>query len=86
MRKITIATMIYTDGTETLYGVYHCKLRGRKKQYVDFNDGYTRQVGTVRKTGPGWPDYLAMARQFETPEHPAFSWTKKNDFMPLTWG
>ena len=80
MRKVTMAWMRSTDGTTTTYIVSRSFLHEGKKPYVDLNDPRTEDVGSITRTDKPSPFsgtlgqyYLEMAKRFETPEFPAFS-------------
>jgi hypothetical protein len=78
-RNITYTSMVHTDGTRTTFGAYRAKLyyAGGRPHRVECGD----RVGTVETMVEPRPDtfYLDVARQFETPDHPAFSWELKDD-------
>ena len=77
-RRVTIATMLLTDGYRTIYGIYRAELhradRPVSDQFVDLETA--ERVGTVRVARGEAFDYLEAAKQFATEEWPAIDWPK----------
>lgn len=76
-RSVTVATMNYTDGTVSRYGVYHATLYRAhlptERQFIDLHRA--EQIGSIthrRDAGPF--DYFAAALRFQSPGYPAFTW------------
>lgn len=72
--------MCYTDGTNTVYGIYRGELHCSGKPYIDLNKNCT-QITSIKTKNQHWHNdelaerYLDMARPFATPAAPAFSFT-----------
>ena len=80
MKRVTAASMVFTNGTITVYGIYCMRLHEGKKPWFDLNDPRTVELDKVTRTDkPGfyYPElaqyYLELARPYATPEAPAFS-------------
>ena len=65
----TLTTMIYTDGKESVYGVFVGPMRGSKS----FNLHTAEQVASYRLIGQK-PDYRAMSARHATADAPAVPW------------
>lgn len=71
--KVTYCSMTYTDGTNTRFGVYQCKLYVRRTGKPFVNLAKANRIGTVEWTkGAHWFDYIGEAAKYATPEYPAF--------------
>jgi hypothetical protein len=90
----TVATMIYTDGTRTVYAVYRCRVNalGTRREHVNLNARTTVEVGTVERfdrPGGGSEElrdyYRDLVIPYETPEFPAYSLGDARDRMERGW-
>ena len=79
MKKVSFASLIMSDGFKTVFGQYHGKLRYRKGKpsFIRFNDAIEIKRTTVESCKG---DYLALAKEIETKEFPAFDWSIKHLF------
>lgn len=71
---VTYAKMTYTDGTRVKLTVYHCRLCGNQRRFIDLNSPTTTPIGEINLTGvhPSKNDLLTILREYETPDFPAF--------------
>ena len=76
MKNVTITTMIRTDGAETVFGIYHAKLRFKNGRPADVDLHNAKLAGTVKKIVKKgeYQDYYKKAKEFATEEYPAFDW------------
>lgn len=77
-RQVTFATMMQTDGTTSVFGVFRGTLRNahlrKERQYINLHEA--EQVGSVAHNRQGGRfDYYATAKAHETPGFPAFDWS-----------
>lgn len=84
IRKVTHATMIQTDGTRTVYGIFLSTLHYDLSARPDFiNIHRSKHIASVECVNErsGHPDpslvagfYRALASLYATQDAPAFSW------------
>ena len=76
-RKVTYACMTFTDGHDVVYAAYRAVLHEslkRSEPYVYVDLSRAERVGEERTTvKPANFDYFALAKKYESPEYPAFS-------------
>jgi len=77
IRKVTYATLIFTDGTNQVYGVFRGKLYRPRAPHQSwwFGLGAAKQIASIKtQATPDVFNYFAAAAQYATPDFPAFDW------------
>jgi hypothetical protein len=80
-RRVTFATMIRTDGTNTVYGVYRGDLQLSGKPHIDLNRNCIHVI-SIERMNQHWHNeelaerYLEMTRPYATDAAPAFCFTE----------
>ena len=79
MTTVTLATMLYTDGNRSVYGIFQGKYLRRKggEEWVNINTKSTEQVGTEEVTRPNKFCYRCAEEKYATPDAPPVPWASR---------
>ena len=75
MATVTLATMLYTDGKRSVYGVFQGNLI-RNGQCVNLNARTTRKVGAEESTTRPFC-YRCAEEKYATPDAPPVPWASR---------